>query len=114
MIMMLTVGNYLRPAKKQFRIADILCLISKNLYSIVLYNVRQYYLTNDRYLRYPENYRHCKDNKNYGLLHSDNAQQTLKVVDRTFKSYFGLIHERKKGSYNRAIRMPCYLDKNQL
>jgi len=90
----------------------MLCLISKNLYNVGLYNVRQYYLTNDKYLPYPENYHHCKDNGNYKLLHSDNAWQTLKVVDRTFKGYFGLIRERKKGNYNRTIRIPHYLDKN--
>jgi putative transposase len=112
MTMILTTSNYLRLTKKQFKIVDTLCLISKNLYNVGLYNVRQYYLTNDKYLPYPENYHHCKDNENYKLLHSDNAQQTLKVVDRTFKSYFGLIRERKNGNYNRTIRMPHYLDKN--
>lgn len=68
-------------------------------------------MKNDKFLPYEQNYHYCKLNENYGLLHSDNAQQTLKVVDRSFKSFFGLLRERKHGNYNRTIRMPKYLEK---
>lgn len=36
----------------------------------------------------------------------------MKVVDRTFKSFFGLLQKRKNGNYNRIIHIHRYLDKN--
>ncbi len=98
--------------KNQYEIVRSLCRYSKNLYNVGLYTVRQYYFLNDKFLPYEENYHYCKTNENYKLLHSDNAQQALKVVDRSMKSFFRLLGERKRGNYNRPIHTPHYLDKN--
>jgi IS605 OrfB family transposase len=45
------------------------------------------------------------------MLNTDIAQQTLKVVDRTFRSFYGLITSVKSGSYSQKIRLPHYLPK---
>ncbi|ADI74311.1 transposase, IS605 OrfB family [Methanohalobium evestigatum Z-7303] len=110
--MKFTTKNYLRMNKQQYWIVDTLSKLSKNLYNVGVYNVRQYYFYNNKFLPYTNNYHYCKNNDNYSLLYSDNAQQVLKIVDRTFKSYFRLLKERKKGNYNRPINTPGYLDKN--
>ncbi len=110
--MILTQSNYLRMNKNQYEIIRSLCRYSKNLYNVGLYTVKQYYFSNDKFLPYEQNYHYCKTNENYKLLHSDNAQQALKVVDRSMKSFFRLISERKKGNYNRPIHIPNYLDKD--
>ena len=41
---------------------DSLCFKSKNLYNQALYNVRQYFFENNKYLNYVENY-HITKNK---------------------------------------------------
>jgi IS605 OrfB family transposase len=92
-----------------------LCALSKNLYNYTLYAVRQYYFTEKKYLRYESTYHICKENENYKLLGTDTAQQTMKIVDRSFKSFFALISKAKSGSYQfNQIRLPHYLPKDGL
>jgi len=54
-----------------------------------------------------------KDNENYKLLNTDIAQQTMKVVDRNFKSFFALISKAKQGDCKFSnIKLPHYLPKD--
>ena len=77
-----------------------------------MYSVRQYYFAEHKYLHYEGNYHVCKESESYKILHTDIAQQTMKVVDRCFKSFFGLINKARGGSYQyNMIRMPHYLSK---
>ncbi len=77
-----------------------------------MYNIRQHYFQTSNYLTYESNYHIAKINENYKLLPSQTAQQTLKIVDRTFKSFFGLLKKRNLGNYNRKIKLPRYLNKD--
>ncbi|PHS36631.1 MAG: transposase [Alkaliphilus sp.] len=89
-----------------------LCFLSKNMYNVALYNIRQYYFLEKKYLSYESNYKLCKDNENYILMNSNSAQQIMKVADRSFKSFFGLIKLAKKGNYQyEQISLPKYLKK---
>lgn len=100
-------------SKQEFLAWRELCRLSKNLYNVGLYSVRQFYFAEQRYLRYESNYHHCKGNENYQLLNTDIAQQTLKVVDRSFRSFFNLIKAAKNGVYRfEQIRLPGYLPKD--
>ncbi|HYE82836.1 MAG TPA: transposase [Clostridia bacterium] len=109
-----TQKNQLRNLSKQNYIAlKELCRLSKNLYNSTLYAIRQYYFAEKKYLRYESAYHVCKENENYQLLNTDIAQQTMKVVDRNFKSFFSLISKAKEGSYRFSdIRLPHYLPKD--
>jgi IS605 OrfB family transposase len=100
-------------SKQEFLALRELCHLSKNLYNVGLYSVRQFFFSEQRYLRYESNYHHCKGNENYRLLNTDIAQQTLKVVDRSFRSFFNLIKAAKQGLYRfEQIRLPGYLPKD--
>jgi IS605 OrfB family transposase len=111
--MYLTQKNQIRGlSKPEFTVLRELCRLSKNLYNVGLYSVRQFYFSEQKYLRYELNYHHCKGNENYQLLNTDIAQQTLKVVDRSFRSFFNLIKAAKNGLYRfEQIRLPKYLPK---
>jgi IS605 OrfB family transposase len=99
--------------KPEFLALKELCRLSKNLYNVGLYSVRQFYFAEQKYLRYESNYHQCKGNENYKLLNTDIAQQTLKVVDRSFRSFFSLIKSAKNGLYRfEQIRIPGYLPKD--
>lgn len=90
-----------------------LCFLSKNMYNVALYNIRQYYFGEKKYLSYESNYKLCKDNENYVLMNSNSAQQIMKVVDRNFKSFFALIELAKKGNYQyEQINLPKYLKRD--
>jgi len=110
--MYLTQKNHIRCDKEIYKILRILTRLSKNLYNYTLYTVKQYYLNNGEYLPYEKAYHLVKQNENYQLLPSQVAQQTMKVVDRSMKSFFRVLKERKKGNYNRPIHLPKYLSKD--
>ena len=106
--------NQVRHLTKQEYVAlKTLCRLSKNLYNATLYAIRQYYFTEKKYLRYESAYHALKDNENYKLLNTDIAQQTMKVVDRNFKSFFALINKAKQCDYKFSnIKLPHYLPKD--
>jgi len=90
-----------------------LCFLSKNMYNVALYKIRQYYFTQKKFLGYNSNYHLCKYNENYNMLNCNSAQQIMKVVDRNFKSFFSLIEMAKKGEYQyKDIKLPGYLPKD--
>ena len=100
-------------SKKEFRNLKYLSHIAKNLTNEAIYNVRQYYFQNKKYLSYNENYKMLKNSENYKKLNSNMAQQILKEVDGSFKSFFGLLKLAKNGQYdNKKIKLPKYLAKD--
>ena len=99
-------------SKKEFRNLKYLSHIAKNLTNEAIYNVRQHYFQNKKYLSYNENYKMLKNSENYKKLNSNMAQQILKEVDGSFKSFFGLLKLAKNGQYNGKIKLPKYLDKD--
>lgn len=74
-------------SKEQYQTLRELCQLSNNLYNVALYNIRQYFFSQKLFLNYESNYHECKDNENYIMLQAGVAQQTLKVADRSFKSF---------------------------
>ena len=114
--MYLTQSNVIRKlSKEEYAMLREMCRYSNNLYNVALYNIRQYYFQEKKFLRYEENYHVCKTNENYGLLQAGVSQQTLKVVDRSFKSFFNLIKKAKSGEYSfQDIKMPHYREKGGL
>ena len=102
-------------SKRDYLKLKMLCLFTNNLYNVSLYHVRQHYFSERHYLRYESNYHVTKDNENYKLLHAGIAQQTMKVVDRSMKSFFSLIEKARNGSYQfNNIKLPKYRKKGSL
>ena len=99
-------------SKNEFRNLKRLSHIAKNLTNEAIYNIRQYYFNKKKYLSYNENYKMLKNSENYKKLNSNMAQQILKEVDGSFKSFFGLLKLAKNGQYNGKIKLPNYLDKD--
>lgn len=114
--MYLTQSNVIRHlSKEQYAMLRELCQYSNNLYNVGLYNVRQYFFNEKKFLRYEENYHCCKFNENYKLLQAGIAQQTLKVVNRSFMSFFNLLKKAKSGEYRfQDIKLPHYKKKGGL
>jgi len=110
----LTQKNRLKLSSKKLEIVKQLAYYSARLYNVGLYSVRQYYFNNNEYLNYAKNYHECKNNENYKLLLSDTSQQILRIVDRNFKSFFGLLKLKSQGKYTDKIRMPHYKKENDL
>ena len=102
-------------SKQEYQVLRELCRISKNLYNVGLYHVRQHYFTEKSFLAYEANYHVSKTNENYKLLQAGISQQILKVVDRSFKSFFNLIKKAQRGEYRfQDIKIPKYQPKDGL
>ena len=110
--MLLTQTNRSKLNRQDTEIAKQLCRLSKNMFNVGLYNVRQYFFQERKHLRYEGNYHHSKENENYGLLATDIAQQTLKIVDRSFRSFFKLLQMKQRGELSVKVNIPRYLPKD--
>lgn len=92
---------------------DELCFKSKNLYNKALYLVRQHYFETKSHLNYFVVNRIMVDSKDvdYYSLPTKVSNQTLRLLDRNFKSFFSLLRKKQIGNYDKSIRIPRYLDK---
>ena len=95
---------------------DNLCFKSKNLYNKGLYEVRQYFFNNNKYLNYFSLEKLMKDNNDtdYRNLPIKSSQQTLKLLDQNFKSFFNAYKDYKVNphKYLGKPKLPKYLDKD--
>ena len=112
--MYLTVRQQINHlSKEQYRTLKKLCRAGKDLANQAIYNVRQHFFAGNGYLQYVSNYHLLKDSPNYRMLNSNMAQQILKEVDGSFKSFFGLLELARKGGYpQKDCRLPRYLPKD--
>ena len=112
--MYLTIKQQVKHlSKEDYKSIKHLCHIAKNLTNEAIYNVRQYYFDKGEYLNYEKNYTYLKTSDNYKMLNSNIAQQILKEVDGSFKSFFTLLKLAKKGEYSfKDCKLPKYLPKD--
>ncbi len=112
--MYLTVKQQVKHlSKEDYKTIKELCHIAKNLTNEAIYNVRQHYFTEGKFLKYEKNYTLLKSSSNYKALNSNMAQQILKEVDVSFKSFFGLLKLAKQGKYAfKDCKLPHYLPKD--
>lgn len=91
-----------------------LCHKSKNLYNATLYSIRQYYFNTGKYLNYLNTYNQFKleHNIDFYSLPSCVAQQTMRIVDQNFKSFFNLLKKKQQGLFNQQIKIPKYKKKD--
>jgi len=112
--MYLTIKQQVKHlSKEDYKSLRELCHVAKNLTNEAIYNVRQYYFTEGKFLKYEKNYTLLKNSNNYKVLNSNMSQQILKEVDGSFKSFFGLLNLAKQGRYAfKDCKLPHYLPKD--
>ena len=118
--MHLVEQHIIKSKHKFYKELNHLCFLSKNLYNVGLYEIRQHFFnTKDdptikyKYLNYFSLDKKLKTNKNkdYYALPSQTSQQTLKVLDQNFKSFFNLLKSKKANKHKDKINIPNYLNK---
>ena len=73
-----------------------LCHLSKNLWNEANYLIRQEFFINGNWIRYNTLAATLKTSENYKNLNAQTAQQILKVLDRSWNSFFKAIKEWSK------------------
>ena len=106
--MKLVSQDIIKKTDKRYKEIYDLCHKSKNLFNATLYAVRQHYFETKKYLPYARVDLLFKqeNNPDYRALPSQTAQQTMRTVDSSFKSFFRSL--KNPGKH----RIPRYKDKD--
>lgn len=111
--MYLVERHIIKPTNPLYKELDNVCFLSKNLYNKALYLVRHHYFNTEEYLNYYKLSKLLVDTKavDYYALNTKVSKETLRLLDRNFKSFFSLLKKKKNKDYDKPIRIPRYLDK---
>jgi putative transposase len=105
--------HYISKFNKNYKLIDELCYKSKNIYNYANYLIRQEFINNNKWIRYNELASVVKESEPYKDLGSNVGQQTLRVLDKNWKSFFESIKDwsKNKDKYLGKPKMPKYLPK---
>ena len=96
----------------KFAPLDELCFLSKNLYNVTLYHIRQYYKETGKYLQYSKLAKTLSDSNNLdfrAMPYAQSSQQVLRQVDSQYKAFYAAIKSKKM--QGKKVRLPKYKDK---
>ena len=110
--MQLVEQHIIKKNDKRYKDLDEVCFKSKNLYNAALYEIRQHFFNTKQFLNWYSIDKKFKEKKqdDYYNLPCKVSQQTLKLLNQNFKSFFSLL---KKKNYNKKKSIPKYLDKSK-
>lgn len=103
---------------KRSRLLDNITFLSKNLYNLATYEVRQRFFKDRHWIRYIELWNTLKSHGAYQELQktcgSHPPQQVLKQVDKNFKSFFNAMKQwkREPSKFRGMPKLPHYKHKN--
>ncbi len=91
-----------------------LCHLSKNLYNEANYLIRQEFINNGLWIRYGQLCGILKVSENYKAFPAQSAQQTLKLLDKSWVSFFAATKEYAKHpeKFMGRPKMPRYKEKD--
>jgi putative transposase len=90
----------IKKSNDNWKIADRLCFLSKNLYNQALWEFNKHYKEKEKTLRYNDMEKLLKnlpdEINNYKLLTPSVSQQVLMIFDKNIKSFFSLLKVKDK------------------
>ena len=108
------VVKYRVKNKEFISFIDNLCFASKNLYNYANYLIRQEFVKSGNVLSYNEIRRICTTSNPYKIMGSNVGQETLKYLDKSWKSFLIAVKDYSKNptKYKGKPKIPKYLNKN--
>lgn len=99
---------------KLYDYCDRLSFASKNLYNYANYIVRQEFINNGKWIRYNKLDKLLKTHETYKALPAQTAQQTLRLLDKNWKSSLKSIKDwsKNKDKYLGRPKIPSYKKKD--
>ncbi|MGB3510391.1 MAG: transposase [Microcoleaceae cyanobacterium] len=94
-------------------ILTFLCEQSHKLTNMGIYYARQLYFKSQKGIGKYDLEKVYKNNYHYKVLHSQAAQQILRTVAESFRSYYGLIKAYSEGKITNRPRIPNYRKKGK-
>ena len=114
--MMLTETHQVNKGNPLYDVFDNLCFKAKNLYNAALYTFRQSFFDDDvKTLSWMEISTMFSKSKqaDYASLQSKVANNVIKMLGANISSFWELLKLKKKGEYDRKVRLPKYFHKTE-
>ncbi|MGK7894436.1 MAG: RNA-guided endonuclease TnpB family protein, partial [Xenococcus sp. (in: cyanobacteria)] len=102
------------PNSDLINILIFLCKEAHKLTNMGIYYARQLYFKAQKTIGKFDLEKIFKNNNHYRILYSQAAQQILRTVAESFKSYYGLIKAYQAGKITDRPRIPNYRKKGGL
>ena len=111
--MLLVEKQIIRPSNPLYKELDKLCFLSKNLYNVTLYTIRQHYFNTNKYLTaFTIIKDFTKENQeDFRALPANVSRYTVQLVDQNMKSFFALLKKKQANQYTEQVNLPKYLHK---
>ncbi len=111
--MLLVEKQIIRPSNPLYKELDHLCFLSKNLYNVTLYTIRQHYFNTKKYLTaFTIIKDFTKENQvDFRALPAKVSRYTVQLVDQNMRSFFALLKKKQANQYDKPVRLPKYLNK---
>lgn len=110
--------HIIKSSNPYYKTLDEFCFKSKNLYNFANYQIRQKFCTEGKYISYNQMDKLLKqENMDFDYRNmptAQSAQQTLRLLDKNWKSFFKAIKDwsKHKEKYTGRPKLPNYLPKN--
>ena len=111
--LLLVEKQIIKPSHQYFKQLDYLCFLSKNLYNVALYEIRQHYFKTKEYktaFNIITDFT-TKNQIDFRALPAKVSRYTIQLVDQNMKSFFALLKLKQNNQYTKPFRLPNYLDK---
>lgn len=118
MIVQRSEQHIIKKSNRYYPMLDDFCFKSKNLYNHAMYTVRKEFIFSGKWIRYQDLDRLLKLDMDYpdyrNMPTAQSAQQLLKVLDNTWKSFFKSIKDcsKHRDKYLGRPNLPKYLKKS--
>lgn len=115
--MRLVEKHLITSTNRNYKKIDELCFLSKNLYNVGLYTIRQHFFKEKKFLGYDNLQKKLQEERqvDYYALPTKVSQQILRLVCKNFQSFFRAIAEYKKRpeKFQGRPKIPKYKHKTQ-
>lgn len=110
---LLVEKQIIKPSHPYYKELDHLCFLSKNLYNVALYEIRQHYFETKKYKSFFDQAKYFRDKNqiDFRALPAKVSNYTIQLVDQNMKSFFALLKLKQNNQYSKNVRLPNYLDK---
>jgi IS605 OrfB family transposase len=112
-MMQLVEKHMIRKADPRYAAIGRAAFASKNLYNAALYEIRQSFIHQGKYLNYKQMDKIMQKHEAYRMLPSKVSQQVLKLLDKNWTSFFEALraYEEDPSKFLGRPKIPGYKDK---
>ncbi len=113
--MQLVERTIIKQNHQNYKELDHLAFLSKNLYNIANYLIRQEYIINGNYWNYNKVQKLLQNQVDYQALPAKVSQQVLRVLDKNWDSYFAAIYSYNQdpSKFKARPKLPKYKHKTE-